>query len=313
MVSINFVSSNEHLCLGTRPSQICNTLQASKKTHMKKIISLLLLVMISSWVQGQEITFKSRFLPEKEYFTSSSTESKNILNVNASAESLGIMKENGLNFPIESQIKTTLLIEMKNGMKQEDESYHYTMLYKSVKTITTQNGVTEEKENPLTGLIMEGIYKSSGQVKVINLISDKVNEATKESLKKSLESVSQGIPFPDKPMKIGDSFNQVIPMTIPVSDLANVNMIVSTMFTLNEIKEDFAYFNLQQSIALNMDKEQTKIKAEGNGNGKAIYNTKYNFLSENRTNLKMAISIEVEDLIFINESETKTSYLVEIK
>lgn len=280
---------------------------------MKKIISLLLLVMISSWVQGQEITFKSRFLPEKEYFTSSSTESKNILNVNASAESLGIMKENGLNFPIESQIKTTLLIEMKNGMKQEDESYPYTMLYKSVKTITTQNGVTEEKENPLTGLIMEGIYKSSGQVKVISLISDKVNEATKESLKKSLETVSQGIPFPDKPMKIGDSFNQVIPMTIPVSDLANVNMIVSTMFTLNEIKDDFAYFNLQQSIALNMDKEQTKIKADGNGNGKAIYNTKYNFLSENRTNLKIAISIEVEDLIFINESETKTSYLVEIK
>jgi hypothetical protein len=280
---------------------------------MKKIISLLLLVAITSCTQGQEVIFKSRFLPEKEYFTSSSTDSKNILNVSGPEERILKMKENGFVFPIESITQTQIQTEMKNGEKQDDESFLYTMLYKSINTTTIQNGKKEEKENPMTGLVVEGKYKSGGQVEVLNIISDKVNDATKNIIKSSLETVTQSIPFPEEPMKIGDSFNQVIPMTIPVADLASVNVIISTTYTLEEINNNFAYFNLYQEIKLNMDQESAEITADGKGTGKAIYNTKFNFVKDYGTDLEMKISVGVEDLIFTNELVTKTSQKVEIK
>jgi hypothetical protein len=280
---------------------------------MKKTISLLFLVAITSCTQGQEVIFKSRFLPEKEYFTSSSTDSKNILDVSGPEERIVKIKENGFDFPIESISQTKLQTEMKNGKKQDDESFLYTMLYKSINTTTIQNGVKEEKENPMTGLIIEGKYKPNGQVEVLNIISEKVNDATKNTIKTSLESVTQSIPFPKEPMKIGDSFNQVIPMAIPVADLANVNVIISTTYTLDKIEDDFTYFDVFQEIELNMDQESATIKAEGKGSGKAIYNTKFNFVKEYGTDLKMKISVGVEDLIFTNELVTKTSQKVEIK
>ncbi len=293
-----------------KPENISSEL---KKLHMKHTITFLVLIAITSCTQDQEIVFKSKFLPEKEYFTTSSTDSKNIIDVSGPKERMLKLKENGFDFPIESISQTELKTEMKNGKKQNDESFLYTMLYKSINTTTILNGVKEEKENPMTGLIIEGKYKSNGQVEVLNIISEKVNDATKNSIKSSLESITQSIPFPKKPMKIGDSFNEVIPMTIPVADLANVNVIISTTYTLDKIDNDIAYFDLIQEIELNMDQESTTIKAEGKGSGKAIFDTKFSFVSDFGTDLKMNISIEVEDLIFTNELLTKTSHKVEIK
>ncbi|RIW17492.1 hypothetical protein D0X99_07150 [Algoriphagus lacus] len=284
-----------------------------KKQHMKKFFSLLLLVAITSGTKGQEVSFRSRFLPEKEYLTTSSTDSKNIMNISGPEERILKIKENGFEFPIESITQTQIQTEMKNGEKQEDESFLYTILYKSINTTTIQNGNKEERENPMTGLIVEGKYNRDGQVEVLNIISDKVNDATKNIIKSSLETVTQNIPFPEDPMKIGDSFNQVIPMTIPVADLASVNIIISTTYTLDEVKDTIAYFNLNQKIELNMDQETAAIKAEGKGIGKAIYDTKYNFLKDYGTDLKMKISVGVEDLIITNELVTKTSQRVEIK
>lgn len=280
---------------------------------MKKIISLLLLVAITPYTQGQEVIFKSRFLPEKEYFTSSSTDSKNTIDVFGPEERILKIRENGFDFPIESISQTQIQTEMKNGKKQEDKSFLYTMLYKSINTTTIQNGKKEEKENPMTGLVVEGKYKFDGQVEILNIISEKVNDATKNIIKSSLESATQSIPFPEEPMKIGESFNQVIPMTIPVADLANVKVIISTTFTLDEIKDTFAFFNLDQKIELNMDQESATINAEGKGTGKAIYDMKANFVKDYGTDLKMKISIGVEDLIFTNEMVTKTSQKVEMK
>lgn len=280
---------------------------------MKKIISLLLLVAIASYTQGQEVIFKSRFLPEREYFTLSSTDSKNILDVSGPEERILKMKENGFDFPIESITQTQIQTEMKNGAKQEDESFLYTMLYKSINTTTIQNGKKEEKENPMTGLVVKGKYKPNGQVEVLSIISDKINDATKNIIKSSLETVTQSISFPEEPMKIGDSFNQVIPMVIPVADLASVNIIISTTYTLEEINDDLAYFNLNQEIKLNMDQETGTITADGNGTGKAIYDTKFNFVQDYGIDFIMKISIGVEDLIFTNQLVTKTSQKVEIK
>lgn len=280
---------------------------------MKKTILLLLLVAITYFAQGQEVIFKSRFLPDKEYFTSSSTDSKNTLDVSGPEERILKIKENGFDFPIESITQTQIQTEMKNGEKQADESFLYTMLYKSINTITIQNGNQEEKENPMTGLVIEGKYKSDGQVEVLNIISDKVNDATKNIIKSSLEKVTQSIPFPEEPMKIGDSFNQIIPMTIPVADLASVNIKISTTYTLDEIKDSIAYFNLNQKIELNIDQEEATIKAEGKGIGKAIYDTKYNYIKDYGADLNMKISVGIEDLIFTVELVTKTSQMVEIK
>lgn len=280
---------------------------------MKKIISFLIFVAIVPCTQGQQVVFKSRFLPDKEYFTSSSTDSKNTLDVSGPEERILKIKENGFDFPIEILSQTQIQTEMKNGEKQEDESFFYTMLYKSINTTTTQNGKKEEKENPMTGLVIEGKYKPDGQVEVLNIISDKVNDATKNVIKSSLEKVTQSIPFPEEPMKIGDSFYQVIPMTIPVADLASVNIKISTTYTLDEIKDAFAYFNLNQKIELNMDQDSATIKAEGIGIGKAIYDIKANFVKDYGTDLKMKISVGFEELIFTNEMVTKTSQKVEMR
>ena len=280
---------------------------------MKPIsIFLMLFLVKSSFALGQEIKFKSRFLPEKTYITSVSTDSRNILNLEGPEDRINELKEKGIGFPIEILSKTSMKTEMKNGKKENEESFPFTILYDSIKNTTIQNGITKEIENPLTGLIIEGFYKSNGQLEVSNLISDKINDATKKTLKTTLETVTQSIPFPDYPMKIGDSFNQVIPMVIPIADVSNVKITISTIYTLRELKGDLAFFDLIQSIALDMDQESATIVAEGNGSGKAVYNTKYNFIAEYGTGMKMKISIGIEDLIIANELEINTNQKVKI-
>ncbi|MGY6562146.1 MAG: hypothetical protein ACXITV_08565 [Luteibaculaceae bacterium] len=280
---------------------------------MKNIISFLLLASSTLCTKGQEVIFKSTFLPEKVYITISTTDSKNILHLSGPEERLSIIKTSGFEFPIESLNETQIQTEMKNGVKQEDESFSFTILYKSINSTTIQNGKKEEIENPITGLIVEGKYKPDNQVEVLNIISDKVDNATKNIIRTSLETFMQSIPFPENPMKIGDSFNQIVPMTIPVADLASVNIIISTVYTLDEVKETNAYFSINQKIELNMNQESATIKAEGIGSGDAIYDTNYNFVKDFGTNLQMTVSVGVEDLIFTSEMITKTSQKIEIK
>ena len=83
----------------------------------------------------------------------------------------------------------------------------------------TQNGQTNQKDSPLKGMRIEGRYDSNNVFKVDTIIGSNVNSALRTTLTSTLENVQEQIKFPDYPLKLGDRFNQTLPMTIPVAGI----------------------------------------------------------------------------------------------
>ena len=65
-------------------------------------------------------------------------------------------------------------------------------------------------------------------------------------LKTTLENVQQAIKFPEKPMKVGESFNSEIPMTIPMEGMNPISVKINMEYLLTEIKDGKAFFDIKQ-------------------------------------------------------------------
>lgn len=281
---------------------------------MKKILPLLFLICsITAFAQTNGVTFKVKFLPNTNYTTTLNTFLKSAVTLNGSEEQMARVKANGVTLPIIVESKSNMISTISTGALLEDQSFPAVISYGEVKSSQTSNGKEKESESPISGLIAKGRYNSEGKFRVDTLMSDKLNDGLRHTLKATLESVQQQILYPDKPMRIGDKFEQKIPMSIPVSGMDPVKVTINTEYKLRDINGDLAIFDITQTVQLDMQVEQSNIKALGSGTGVSEFSVKNSFMTKYESNMDMQLTMDVNGFNITTAVNSKTNQQVEIK
>ncbi|TVZ26586.1 hypothetical protein JM83_1562 [Gillisia sp. Hel_I_86] len=251
---------------------------------------VLSIIILTSFIScGQEtFEFKSEINPEKTYSLTMNMSSTNRVNyLTENSELKGKTAESN------NSTKMTRITTTKEIMN--NDSFPAIIEYGQI--ITTING--SKTTNPISGTIVKGTYFDN-KLNVKEVLSNDLDEKTKNGIKYALENVKPDIDFPKKPLKIGDSFEHNMPMTIPIEGANPVKIEIIKTFTLKSVKENIAIFILKETIQLSTQIEQTNVTANGDGNGIVEFDINENQIIKNNASFTIEVNVKINDDITVN-------------
>ncbi|HCV79634.1 MAG: hypothetical protein CMP12_18870 [Zunongwangia sp.] len=256
--------------------------------NIKNLI-LSITILTSLYSCGQEkFEFESKIKPEKTYSLSMNMSSTNKVQYLTENPDLKDKTTESNNSTKMTRITTTKGITA-NG------NFPATIEYGKI--ITTVNG--NKTTNPISGTIIKGTY-SENKLNVKEVLSDDLDKKTKDGIKYALENVKPDIDFPKKPLKIGDSFEHKMPMSIPIEGANPVKIDIIKTFTLKSVKENIAIFNLKETIQLSTQIEQTNVVANGDGNGIVEFDINESQIIKNNASFTIELNVKINDDITVN-------------
>lgn len=261
---------------------------------------------MASWAQ-ESVVFKTKFKPNKKYKTQVKTTSYTEIEFIADQEIMDRLKSQGVELPIITESETNMSTDIITHELDKNGEFTATMEYGKMISNTTINGKTTTEEKPYSGMKILGKYDVDNKFKVDSIIGEKVSQQMRTVLKTTLESVQQAIKFPEKPMKVGETFTSEIPMTIPMEGMNPISVKIDIEYLLTEIKEGKAFFDIKQTVGLDMSQEQLNIIASGTGAGTAQFDIKENFLTKYQSELPMSMTIKINEKMTMKMKSTTTS------
>jgi hypothetical protein len=275
---------------------------------MIKKITFILLILISITSCAQEnVVFKTKFKPNKKYKTQLKTTSHTEIEFIADKEIIDRIKSQGIELPMITESETNMSTDIITQNLDKNGEFPATMEYGKIISKTTISGKTTTEEKPYSGMKILGKYDSENKFKVDTIIGDKVSQQMRNILNTTLESVQQTIKFPEKTMKVGDKFNSEIPMRIPMEGMNPISVKINMEYLLTEIKNRKAYFDIKQTLGLDMSQEQLNIIASGTGTGISEFDIEENYLTKYKSELPMNMTIKVNEKMTMKMKMTTTS------
>jgi hypothetical protein len=262
---------------------------------------------------SKEVVFESRIQPNLEYLTEMKSVSTSKINFIGPKENIDNIKANGIQLPMLIESSTSMKTTLKSYDWLPDSSFKTKTVYDNIQNYQIQNGERTESDSPLSGLIIEGTYNSLNKFTIDTLISEKLDDNTRTTLIHTLENVQDKIVFPEYPMSVGDTFEQELPMNIPVAGVSTIEMILKTKYKLKKIRGDIATFNINQIIELNMDIDQANVSATGTGKGISEFDISNKFITKYESDLTIRLLMNVDQIKINAEIKAESSQNVTIK
>jgi len=262
---------------------------------MKKIIAVLLLFIAVKTNAQKAILFKMKYLPQRSY--SSAMNIKININADLSGDQqvLDKLKEQGFAVPVVANISSNFAGVTKTGAVSPDNTFPMTMNFKMEQPAINVSG----KDIPLPAQLPPAtIYAhilSDGKIHADSVSGQKKDTSGKQAMQ-MINSIQNQIKFPDRPLHVGDSFTQDIPFNMPMN-MGNRSISSKAVYTLVKIADGRAFFDVAQSIEINMGTEQNKLSISGTGTGKLIYSIKDNFPINYNTIVNMNINGSIKSLV----------------
>ena len=266
----------------------------------------MILISITSCAQ-ESVIFKTKFKPSKKYKTQVKTTSHTEIEFIADQEIIDRIKSQGIELPMITESETNMATDINTQNLDENGEFSATMEYGKMITTKTISGKTTTEEKPYSGMKILGKYDIENKFKIDTIIGDKVSQQMRNVLKTTLESVQQAIEFPEKPMKVGESFNSEIPMTIPMEGMNPISVKINMEYLLTEIKNGKAFFDIKQTVGLDISQEQLNVVASGTGTGISEFDIKENYLTKYKSKLPMDMTIKVNEKMTMKMKITTTS------
>lgn len=253
---------------------------------MRKII-LTLLILSQFSCNGQtnnEIEFNVRYTPETIYYQTVKQTSSNEIKYSGSDKFLNDLKEKGVQNPTVTNQKSTME-SVTRTEKMTEEKIPMTMEF-----VKTSNA------NLPDGTIIYGYCIPNRSMPVLDsVVSEAMDKESKQMLLNGLQSTFEQFSLPNKRLKVGDSFSQDSPLSIPIADVT-VDMTVTTNYELIEIRVDTAEFKIIQVYTMTSTSDQYTVDATGNGKGKMLYLISKNFYSKYQMDIEMELKMEVNGI-----------------
>ena len=239
------------------------------------------LIFFSTFLNAQNsVKFENEFYPNTKYENINLTTSKSYMNFEGDKDFMEALKSQGISIPVvsETSINSISEIETKN---EKNNQIPFVTYFKKVSKTQNINGTATTEPDTLEGSYIYGYYENRKNTVIDSIQSEKINTETKKMLKSVIENATKGINYPENMMKIGDTFEQNLPMDFPFADFGKISFIINTNYLLKEIKNDIAFFDTKINFIMTSEIPNIELTSNGKGSGVVEYDIKNKFTSNN--------------------------------
>lgn len=282
--------------------------------HTRLFLCFFLTVFIQHISGQQKVLLKGIMAPNKVYKTQMANQMEMEMTLNGDSATMAEMAASGVKSPITMQIKQEILSSTKTGTQRPDKKIPLTVTYDKMSTSTTIAGnETSQPGNPFANVEIHGTTMGDGKISV-DTITGSIDDAMKASLRTMVNNLQGGIKFPEKPLAIGESFEQDLPMVVPVSGV-QVKMKIHVKSTLKEIKDNKAFFDMIQDISLDMNLEESKgsVSGKGNGTGVMIFDIKNKILDRTDSDIQYQMDVDMSGMKMSAKCKAKQSMIMTVE
>lgn len=263
------------------------TCNLNTKNMILKIVPLILFIQFSLICFGQDgVVFKMSFKPETEYQQIMSSTTESIIKYSGSEDFLAKMKEKGVDNPNIVKQKITTELSILTGKLKKDGRFPIVMEY-----VNTDIGNDEKLVPDGTKIYGSTILDSMPILDSISSIG--LTEEFKNTLLKTMQSTFSQIEFPNKNLKIGETFEQKTPLSIPVADVS-IEMVINSTYKLVSISNGIATFDIIQEYVVTSTITKYQFKIEGNGKGVINYDIDKNYFTVYKTEMLMKMNVDLD-------------------
>ena len=267
---------------------------------MKNTLLLFLISFpIFSYGQSSKILdFKAGYSPETAYNQITSNASDYEVLYAGSEKFLENLKQNGVVNP--TKIKNSFNLETLSKTGKSDKNGNFPITIEYQKSIDV-NGKTIIPN----GTLLYGKTSSSTMPEMDSIVSKGMDENFKNIIFQTVKSTFSQLVMPQKKLKIGESFIQESPLTLPIAGI-NIEMVITTTYNLKSMNSKNAFFDITQTYTMKMSDSRFETNGAGLGKGDLIYDIPNHFITENT--LVMDFNLDLKSTDFTLQLKSKSDF-----
>ena len=275
-----------------------------------KLFEMIFIVLIVSHSYAQEsVSLKLGFKPNKIYHMSTEIISDSYVNFEGDSLVMAQIKQNGIQLPMKATGTQTIEQKIETGVMSSDNGIPFLMKIEKFESRIRMNGLekNDSTKKVLENLEMEGIYHLDNTMTDIVVKGEGIPEYLKTTLTQMMGELLNKIKYPKKPIVIGDSFDQEIPLRLPIPNFGTMNMKVVSNYLLEKIEDGNSFFKVKSNLEILQNDPKITIEGEGEGDGTFIYNIENEFAQFYDADMDMTMKMKVNDLTVITKGKARTT------
>ncbi|MEO3402321.1 hypothetical protein AAFN85_00355 [Mucilaginibacter sp. CAU 1740] len=280
------------------------------------IISCFLLFTATYGFAQKSVVFKVKYKPSHTYHLIIKTDLDMEMDATGDEASLAEIRKS-TKLPMTIAGHNIQNLDMVTENSRNDNSFPFTMTLPVTESVMTLNGQKMDTPHPLDGQTIYGIGSAEGKLHVDSVSGKNGDEKIRSLVTAMINNISSTIQFPDKPMKIGETFLQEMPVALPIPGFSNIKMNIKLVYKLLSVDNDIANFDIDQSMSMDLKTIQNgaeiTVSGEGKGTGKLAYSIKNNYMSSMNSNMNFNFNLGMQGITFKAKSAGISSYVAEVK
>lgn len=259
---------------------------------MKKLfIPLVLFSFTFTALKAQkEVLFKMQYLPKHGYALLMKMDMNMEMNISGDSTIMNSLKKSGQKMPMIMQMQSNSKMDVQTSAATSVNEVPMVMNIAQLSAKMTMNGQESNLPIPNSGIQkMYGKFTKDGKMSLDSISGIKLTDSVKEATMKMIKNMQGNIVFPDKAMKVGDTFVQDIPMDIPIAGMS-AKMLSKTTYKLIAVESSKAYFDVKMELTMDMTGKAMTMDMTGGGDGKMIFDTAIGYPTTVQNNMKVIYS-----------------------
>ena len=281
---------------------------------MKKLICLFLLFLAVKANAQNDIVFKMRYLPAHIYNATTNMAVTANVTLKGDQKLLDQLKSRGVTSPVSLKMTMNKAGKIKTGAATGN-GYPVVLSSSAGSVSLTVN----EKAIPVPekSLVDLKIYLHSspeGKISMDSAGRSKMKDTSQKAVAQIMNSVFNQIRFPDRPIHIGDTFTQNMPMDMPVAG-NNITMNINIIYKLVSVSDGKGFFDIKQNVDMKIPMQENTLNMTALGTGKLVYSIKDKFPTSMKSNLNLKFdgilnSLNINGTATINSDQ---KYVIGVK
>ena len=260
------------------------------------LVALATIIFQTGFSQNS-INFETGFLPESGYRQTTKTVNTQVMTYKGSKDVQRALEAKGIENPTKNISSSDMDVAIQTGKMNGNGKFQ--MVFEYLRYLKGDKSPVP----PGTKL-----YATAGlnQVPQIDSVGGDMSAEFKESLIKGVEAIFENYKMPARQMKVGDSFEQVTPVNMPISGMT-IKMEIKTTYKLTKVVGNKALFKIKQTYTFRSDNLKFKLTGGGKGKGTLEYDVEKKYISLYQSQLKMDMKMDIEQITIVLNQVTEMS------
>jgi hypothetical protein len=258
---------------------------------MKKLFIYALLCLCAYQTKAQEsILFKIKYSPNKNYDSKVTMNMDCNVNLSGDTAMLNKLKSQGMTPPFAVNMEMGMNGNIKSGAVGAGKIFPLQIgfSFDHLNMKVNGNEIPVPTDKMKTTTVIYGHVGANGKLKA-DSISGQMKDTSEKHVSQLMNSIQNKIIFPDHPMKVGDTFTQDMPMSLPIAGNA-MDADSKAVYKLISIANGNAYFDISQSMNMTIPVSGATITMSGTGTGKLVYSIKDNFAMDYTSSINLNVN-----------------------